>query len=290
VAARPPGRRASAFLEVALLWDELLYAGSAPYYARGRLPYPPELADALRDELELDGSGRLLDVGCGPGSLSLLLAPLFEHVVGIDADPGMIEQAEREAERRGVANATWFHLRAEALPGGLGTFRVAAFAQSFHWMERERVAAAVGGMLEPGGTLVHVHATTHRGVGGGEDLPAPQPPYEAIANLVGAYLGPVRRAGRGHVRDSLPSGEDAIVRAAGFREQRLLDIGGRRVFERSEDDVVAAVFSLSSAAPHLFGDRLDEFEADLRALLRHASPEGRFSERQREVALELWSR
>ena len=273
-----------------MLWDELLYGGSAPYYARGRLPYPPELAEALRDELELDGTGRLLDVGCGPGSLAILLAPLFAEVVGIDADAGMVAEAECEAERAGVRNATWLRLRAEELPAGLGTFRVAAFAQSFHWMDRERVAAAVYELLEPGGALVHVHATTHQGVPGDDELPHPRPPRDEIAKLVEAYLGPVRRAGRRTVPRGLPSGEDEIVRAAGFRDERLLDVGGGRVFERSEDDVVASVFSLSSAAPHLFGDRLDEFEADLRALLRHASPEGRFSERAREIALELWTK
>ena len=44
-------------------WDETLYAGSAAYYSRGRLPYPAELAAVLREELGLDGTGRLLDVG-----------------------------------------------------------------------------------------------------------------------------------------------------------------------------------------------------------------------------------
>jgi hypothetical protein len=47
-------------------WDETLYAGSARYYAAGRMAYPAALGDGLRDELGLDGSGRLLDVGCGP--------------------------------------------------------------------------------------------------------------------------------------------------------------------------------------------------------------------------------
>jgi cyclopropane fatty-acyl-phospholipid synthase-like methyltransferase len=82
-------------------WDETLYAGSAEYYARGRFDYPQELADALRDELGLDGTGRLLDVGCGPGPLTLLLAPLFDRVVGVDADADMLAVARRRAQTEG---------------------------------------------------------------------------------------------------------------------------------------------------------------------------------------------
>ena len=80
------------------------------------------------------------------------------------------------------------------------------------------------------------------------------------------------------------------MRAAGFSGPRRLEVGGGRVHARSEDDVVASVYSLSSAAPHLFGERLADFEAELRALLRRASPQGRFAERAREVELVVWRR
>jgi hypothetical protein len=40
------------------IWDPTLYAGSAVHYARGRRPYSPALATAVRDELGLDGTGR----------------------------------------------------------------------------------------------------------------------------------------------------------------------------------------------------------------------------------------
>ena len=76
-------------------WDETLYAGSAPFYSVGRMSYPDGLAEALRRELGLDGSQRLLDVGCGPGSLTLLLAPFVATAVGIDADCEMVREAAR---------------------------------------------------------------------------------------------------------------------------------------------------------------------------------------------------
>jgi SAM-dependent methyltransferase len=271
-------------------WDPTLYLGSAPFYGRGRLPYPPETADVLRDELELDGTGRLLDVGCGPGSLTLLLAPLFAEAVGVDPDPGMIAEAERHAARGRIANVRWVELPAETLPGHLGTFRVATFAQSFHWMDRERVASAVREMLVPGGHWVHVSATTHQGVGGDAGVGLPAPPREAIGELVREYLGPGRHAGSRVLPEGTPSpsGEEAVMLAAGFSGPRRIEVAGH-LHERSEDDVVASVFSLSWAAPHLFGDRLDRFERDLRRLLRTVSPAGLFSERAREIELAIWS-
>ena len=109
-------------------WDETLFAGAAAYYEFGRLPYAPGLADALADALGLNGSGRLLDLGCGPGTVALKVARLFEEVVGLDADHEMLLEAERLAAQRGVRNARWVQMRAESLPGGLGQFRVITFA------------------------------------------------------------------------------------------------------------------------------------------------------------------
>lgn len=263
-------------------WDETLYAGSAPYYACGRVSYPPELADTLRDALSLDGNGRLLDVGCGPGSLTLLLAPLFAEAVGVDADAAMLAEAARRAVEQGVDNAVWARLRAEELPAGLGAFDVATFAQSFHWMDQPRVAAAVRGMLSPGGAWVHVHATTHAGVGG--DSPAP---YDRIDELVAGYVGTVRRAGLGWLPHGTATGEEEVMVDAGFSGPARLQVPGRAI-ERSEDEIVASVFSRSSSAPHLFGERLAEFEHELRELLRDASPQGRFGEITREIELVIW--
>jgi SAM-dependent methyltransferase len=269
-------------------WDETLYAGSAQHYRAGRLPYPDEVADALADELGLDGTQRLLDVGCGPGSLTLLLAPKVARAVGVDADGDMLAVAAREAERASIDNVRWLHVRAEAMPTSLGPFEVLTFAQSFHWMDRGAVAALTRRMLTEDGALVHVQATTHRGDRSTDRLEHPRPPYDRIEDLVRGYLGPARRAGQGCLPDGTPSGESAILREAGFVGPHRLELDTAKIVPRSEDDVVAATFSLSSAAPHLFGARRPAFEADLRDLLRRTSPDGRFAERTRDIALDIW--
>lgn len=86
-------------------WDPTLFAGTATHYSRGRLPYAPALAAAVRDALALDGRGRLLDVGCGPGPVALALAPLFDAVIGLDPDHAMLEEAATRAATVGVATA-----------------------------------------------------------------------------------------------------------------------------------------------------------------------------------------
>ncbi|MDQ1739095.1 MAG: hypothetical protein QOE53_747 [Pseudonocardiales bacterium] len=282
-------------------WDPSLYAGSAAYYVQGRVSYPQELVDALVAELALDGSGRLLDVGCGPGSLTLLLAPWFEQAIGLDADAEMLVEGARQADAAGISNVDWVQLRAEDLPAdpadpaAFGSFRAVTLAQSFHWMDRALVARRLHGALATDGVLAHVHAMTHEGVDGDLPLPHPRPPRQEIGGLVKRFLGPRRRAGQGSLPeipiDEVARGrsEAEIYQAAGFSDPTRIEVPGS-VVVRSADEIVASVFSLSSAAPHLFGDRVSDFEAALRALLAEVSPEGRFSEQLREIAVEVWRR
>jgi len=252
------------------------------------MPYPRSLASTLASRLGLDGTGRLLDVGCGPGSVTLPLAGWFAEAVGVDADVDMLAEAQRQAHRAGVTNVTWRRLRAEELPAGLGTFRLVTVAQSFHWMDQLRVATAVRDMLERRGAWAHIGATTHRGVDTDRPLPSPAPPWAAIQELIERRLGPMRRAGRSTLPSGTKAGEDAVMRTAGYAGPERVHVGGGEVVTRSADEVVASVFSLSGAAPHHFGDRVADFERDLRSLLKSTSPTEHFCEVTRAVALSLW--
>jgi hypothetical protein len=40
--------------------------------------------------------------------------------------------------------------------------------------------------------------------------------------------------------------------------------------------VLSGYFSMSSSAPHLFGDRVEDFASEVRDLMRSRSPEGIF--------------
>jgi SAM-dependent methyltransferase len=245
------------------------FEGAAAYYVEGRPPYSPELHDLLRDELGLDGSGRLLDVGCGPGVLTLLLADLFADAIGLDPEPQMLDEARRQAVATGRPEIRWIDGKAEEI-GRLevAPCRAVTFGQSFHRTDRQRAAEAVYDALEPGGAIVLVsHEVEGRPV---PPSPGPRPiPHEEIRRLIESYLGPFP------VDASGERWEDSLRRTR-FGEPRLVFAPGVPDYVRDEDSVVANFFSMSTSAPPRFGPRRQEFEAELRALLRAESPDGLF--------------
>nr|WP_276610865.1 class I SAM-dependent methyltransferase [Kineococcus siccus] len=229
----------------------------------------------------------MLDVGCGPGSLTLLLAPHVGRAIGVDADPDMLAEAARLARAQRLEGTAWRLLRAEELSGDLPAVDVVTFAQSLHWMDGARVLPAVRGLLRPGGAVVHVHAETHRGTEDGGAAPFPRPPWAEVTALVERHLGARPRAGRGF-RPAIGGGGEAVLyRAAGFRGPQRLTVPGETA-TRTVEQVLDAVHSLSSAAPALFGDRLADVDAELRDLLTRAACEGLFTERMPDVDLDVW--
>jgi SAM-dependent methyltransferase len=256
-------------------YDPTLFEGAAAHYRYGRPPYSPQLEAVLTEELELDGSGRLLDGGCGPGILTVRLAHLFEEAVGLDPDAAMLAEGSRVADERGITNIRWVQAVAEDLPGAApGPYRLVTFGQSLHWTDEARVAEAVYDMLDPGGALAMI---VHE-VEGRPKPPSPgQPsiPHAEIQALVEKYLGPTRRAGQGVAPVRTHRFADVLVRTR-FGAPRSVFVSGIPDLLRDSESVLSGYLSMSSSAPHLFGDRLEDFTREVRELLASRSPEGVF--------------
>jgi hypothetical protein len=136
------------------------------------------------------------------------------------------------------------------------------------------VAEEIYDALEPGRALaLIVHEVQGRPV---PPSPGPPPiPHEEIRALVARYLGPVRRAGRGTARVRAHRFEDVLVRTR-FGAPRSVFAPGIPDLLRDTESVLSGYFSMSSSAPHLFGDRVEQFAGDMRELLASRSPDGVF--------------
>jgi SAM-dependent methyltransferase len=255
-------------------YDPTLYCGSARYYTRGRPPYSRELVRILTQEQRLDGSGRLLDVGCGPGILTVELAPSFDEAIGLDPDADMLAEGARRARKADIDNIRWVDAVAEDIPKlGLMPCRLVTFGQSFQWTDQIPVAESVYDLLEPGGALaLVVHTVEGRLEPEGPGYPPI--PHDEIRAIIRRYLGPRRRAGQGYT-PSFERYADALARTR-FGPPRSVFAPGRPDIVRDTDGVLAGYLSMSYAAPHLFCDRLVAFEADVRALLTDRSSSGLF--------------
>jgi SAM-dependent methyltransferase len=259
----------------AVPYDPTIYLGSAAHYRYGRPAYSPELQAVITQKAGLDGTGRLLDVGCGPGVLTIRLAHLFERAVGLDPDAGMLAEGRRAAEEKGVTNIRWVQGLAEDLPTvAPGPYKLVTFGQSFHWTDEQRVAEAVYDMLEPGGALALI-AHTVTGRPRPPDPGVPPIPHDDLKALVAKYLGSTRRAGQGTAQERTHRFEAVLARTR-FGIPQQLFVPGIPDLLRDSESVLSGYLSLSSSAPHLFGDRLGDFACEVRALLASRSAEGIF--------------
>ena len=106
--------------------------------------------------------------------------------------------------------------------------------------------------------------------------PGPPPiPHAEIKTLVKKYLGSTRRAGQGVAPVRTHRFEDVFVRTR-FGAPRTIFAPGVPDLLRDTESVLAGYFSMSSSAPHLFGDRVEDFAGEVRELLGSRSPEGIF--------------
>jgi len=149
------------------------------------------------------------------------------------------------------------------------------FGQSFHWTDEQRVAETVYDLLEPGGALALIVHTV-----AGRPRPYPGPgvppiPHDEIRALVEKYLGTTRRVGQGVAPVRTHRFEDVLVRTR-FGVPQQFFVPGIPDLVRDSESVLSGYLSLAISAPHLFGDRLDEFAGEVRALLASRSAGGVF--------------
>ncbi len=115
-----------------------------------------EWAKELIPKLRLQGTESLLDIGCGDGKVSALLATYLPHgeVVGVDSSQEMILQARRSYPQIRYPNLTFLKMDARELTFD-GRFDVAFSNATLHWIiEHQLVLKGVYRSLDKNGRLL----------------------------------------------------------------------------------------------------------------------------------------
>jgi ubiquinone/menaquinone biosynthesis C-methylase UbiE len=118
-------------------------------------------ADRARQELieqaNIQPNQRVLDIGCGTGTMAVLLKRKYAtaQIVGLDPDPKALRRAQKKVRRAGVA-VQLDEGFADELPYEESTFNRVLSSFMFHHLEeqdREKMLREVLRVLKPGGSF-----------------------------------------------------------------------------------------------------------------------------------------
>jgi SAM-dependent methyltransferase len=244
-----------------------LLAGAADFYRRFRPPYPAEAFGWIVAQHGLDGTGRLLDCGCGTGHVFAGLARWFSHTIAMDPDAVMLATALLTASDEHVEAITFVHGRAEDVLDTMTPLRMVTFGASFHWTDRVAVARRLDGLVEPGGAIV-ILSPSSLWTGRAYDWKA------IVIDTIKHWLGSERRAGPGTYlarplhQECLKQTPFCVLTEGTFVQPHIW----------TSDSIVGYLFSTSFASRAVLGTNAASFEQDLRERLSRLAPEGRFED------------
>ncbi|MEV0196262.1 class I SAM-dependent methyltransferase [Nonomuraea sp. NPDC050691] len=245
---------------------EELFGGAAPYYAR----YRPAYGEAAIEHLAgaLGAASRVLDLGCGPGTIAIPLARRVRAVLAVDPAEEMLAEGRRLAA--GAAAITWLRGDSTTLRA-LPPFDHVVMGRSFHWMDRRAVLADLDELLPPRGAVALLGPVRQPG----EPWQPNAQPWQRVERRVCADFGLGIRAAAASFHATAESHRDLLA-ASPFNHLESRTFTRRLTWD--VDGLVGLQLSYSYSSPAALGDRLHAFVEALRGALLADNPAGRWEQ------------
>ncbi|WP_126148328.1 class I SAM-dependent methyltransferase [Synechococcus elongatus] len=255
-------------------YDPTLFQGAIPYYVDYRPRYPQAVYQLIQESFQLNGIGRLLDLGCGIGLIALALIDQFEDIIGIDPDPEMLKIAIQESEQQQIQKITWQKGLAEEISDDLGSFRLVTIGRAFHWMDKptvlqrsyERLASSSQDNLGKSGIAI---IQTEKDIWSNDSEWA-----QSVLDVIKKWLGELRRVGNTTV-PLLYESDLEVLEASPYQQIEKHTIDFKKQW--TVDDFIGYLYSTAYCRRDYVSD-VPAFEADVRAALLAVEPSGTFVE------------
>jgi trans-aconitate methyltransferase len=234
--------------------DSSTFMGTAKYYAKFRPIIPVEVIEYLKQKYNLDGSGVLLDIGCGTGISTRAFAPLFAKTIAFDPNQEMLDEA---ISANNPPNVEWRLCSDRDLDLGNEKIKLAIAVRSFHWLNQDSFLQYLSSHLVENGAIAII--------GDGSFWTGNEPWQIKTKEVIQEFLGSDRKAGRGKSYVTPPDPYDVVLKRNGFVNVDMHEIPIIRHW--SLDSIIGYLYSTSFSAYHLYDGRNTEFERRLRSEL-----------------------
>jgi len=192
-------------------------------------------------------TARVLDLGCGGGHVSFIVAPLVQHVIAYDLSQAMLDVVSAEAGRRELHNLETCQGKAEHLPFEDEQFDLVLCRYStHHWQDPGQALREARRVLKPGGIAAFADVVS---------------PGEALRDTWLQMLETLRDTS--HVRNYSIAEWCTFLTQAGFTLQsttlrRLpLEFSSWVTRMRTPEPLVTALRALHAVAPDVVREHFD---------------------------------
>jgi ubiquinone/menaquinone biosynthesis C-methylase UbiE len=247
------------------LADPRLFKGTADYYLKFRSRYPDLLIKRVAQLCNLRSTARVLDLGCGPGTLVRAFAPFCGVIIGVDPEPRMIAAAKQYVIGSGC-KTEFICASAHELSVNIGTFSLVTIGRAFHWMDRKATLEMLDTIVDPQGAVALFRDPATK---------LPENAWRTAFDRVFSRFATTEVARLGAQKVSIAVDEAYLLRSAFSHLERISTFQIRSL---TVEQLIGRAFSMAGTSPDDLMDKRSDFENALREALAPFLSHGQLTE------------